>query len=153
MAALPRLLPPPHSWLWIDMVRIVSNLCGNPLPWDGIQQWHIPRRHGPIFLEVNIFQGLIFFRGEYFSEVNIFRGEYFQQLHILRCCGRTARTKVDQRPYGKLQQTGETGDVSLWSFPIYLILPHQVANESDAIVLKFGLTLQQIMDVVSTSPF
>ena len=25
----------------------------------------------------------------------------------------------------------------------------QVANESDAIVLKFGLTLQQIMDVVS----
>ena len=27
----------------------------------------------------------------------------------------------------------------------------QVANESDAIVLKFGLTLQQIMDVVSLS--
>ena len=26
----------------------------------------------------------------------------------------------------------------------------QVANESDAIVLKFGLTLQQIMDVVSS---
>ena len=31
----------------------------------------------------------------------------------------------------------------------YKTLERPVANESDAVVLKFGLTLQQIMDVVS----
>ena len=30
----------------------------------------------------------------------------------------------------------------------YKTLERPVANESDAVVLKFGLTLQQIMDVV-----
>ena len=33
----------------------------------------------------------------------------------------------------------------------YKTLERPVANESDAVVLKFGLTLQQIMDVVSQS--
>ena len=33
----------------------------------------------------------------------------------------------------------------------YKTLERPVANESDAVVLKFGLTLQQIMDVVSGS--
>ena len=31
----------------------------------------------------------------------------------------------------------------------YKTLERPVANESDAVILKFGLTLQQIMDVVS----
>ena len=34
----------------------------------------------------------------------------------------------------------------------YKTLERPVANESDAVVLKFGLTLQQIMDVVSANP-
>ena len=34
----------------------------------------------------------------------------------------------------------------------YRTLERPVANESDAVVLKFGLTLQQIMDVVSVNP-
>ena len=34
----------------------------------------------------------------------------------------------------------------------YKNLERPVANESEAVVLKFGLTLQQIMDVVSNWP-
>ena len=43
--------------------------------------------------------------------------------------------------------SGSKLSLSLISRFLYLFC--QVANESDAIVLKFGLTLQQIMDVVS----
>ena len=39
--------------------------------------------------------------------------------------------------------------LDIWYFHFQFGLLLQVANESDAIVLKFGLTLQQIMDVVS----
>ena len=35
----------------------------------------------------------------------------------------------------------------------YKTLERPVANESDAVVLKFGLTLQQIMDVVRNNIF
>ena len=81
---------------------------------------------------------------------------------LCRCGGRASGTTTYQRSDGKLQQARETGGFQVTSYivvqPVEIIsslisFSLQVANESDAIVLKFGLTLQQIMDVVSLHLF
>ena len=62
---------------------------------------------------------------------------------------RLPRAQAAGGPHVRVQQAGETGAAHPIPLSVSLSSLVQVYNESEAVTLTFGLTLQQIIDVVS----
>ena len=60
-----------------------------------------------------------------------------------RCGGRTTRTKTDQWPYGKLQQTGETGELQ------HLLFSLAFVNLQKKLILKSRFSFHLLISIFS----